>query len=920
MDRRITLRGRDEERAALDRLLDAARSGDSGALLVRGAPGIGKTALLEYAIDSAPDFRRLRAVGVQSEMELPFAGLHQLCAPVLDRLDRLPEPQRQALRVAFGLSGGGVPDRFVVGLAALSLLSDAAEDQPLLCAVDDSQWLDQESVLALAFVARRLLAESVAIMFVTREPAEELSGLPELLVEGLDADEARSLLASAIPGLVDEQVRDRIIAETGGNPLALLELPHGLSATEPAGGFDVPEDVPLADRIEQSFLRRLESLPARTRKLLLAAAAEPVGDAALVWRAAERLGLGADAAAPAQTADLIQLGGRVRFRHPLVRSAVYRAATVPDRLAVHGALAEATDPAADPDRRAWHRAQAAGGPDEEVASELERSADGARARGGVAAAAAFLERATELTPDSGRRGGRALAAAQAKFESAAPDAADELLAVAEMCPLDELERARLARVRAEIVYARRRGSDAPPLLLDAARQLESLDPTLARETYLEALGAAMFAGRLYADSGVRKAAEAARAAPAAPRPPRSIDLMLDGMATRFTEGPGAGASPLRRALEAFKNEALDDHDEIMRWLWLCPVVQEMAVHELWDDDAWHAISTRAVRLARDAGALTTLPVALPFLAGVHLHAGEFAAASALIEEAEAITAATGNTGIMYAALVLASWRGGEAEALEVIKAGVEDANARGEGRVLPLAGYAIGVLYNGLGRYELAVESTQRGCEDDDQGFVGWSLAELVEAAARCGKPEIAAAALDRLEERTCAAGTDWALGVLARSRALVSDRDVADALYCEAIERLERTRTAIHLARARLVYGEWLRREKRRVDAREQLRAAHESFSRFGSEAFAERARRELQATGEIARKRSADTREDLTPQEAHIARLARDGLSNPDIGAQLFISPRTVQYHLRKVFMKLDITSRNQLGGVPPSRLNPT
>jgi DNA-binding CsgD family transcriptional regulator/tetratricopeptide (TPR) repeat protein len=920
MERPIALRGRARESATIDGLLDAARSGKSSALVLRGEAGVGKTALLDYAIDSATDLRLLRAVGVQSEMELAYAGLHQLCGPLLDRLDRLPDPQHQALRVAFGLSGGEAPDRFVVGLATLSLLSDAAEDQPLLCAVDDAQWLDDESALALAFVARRLFAESVAIVFATRDLNEGFRGLPALVVEGLSAEDARSLLASVVQGPLDAQVGDRIVAETRGNPLALVELPRGLSAAELAGGFGLIDGKPLAERIERSFLERLEPLPVETRRLLLAASAEPVGDVALLWRAADRLGLAADAAAPAQTAGLIELGARVRFRHPLVRSAIYRAGPVPDRREAHRALAEATDPEADPDRRAWHRAQAAVGPDEKVASELERSAQRAHGRGGVAAEAAFLERAAELTPDSARRGTRALAAAQAKFEAAAPEAAQELLALAERCPLDELQRARLARLRAQIVFARRRGSDAPPLLLDAARQLEALDPALARETYLEALGAALFAGRLYADSGVREAAEAARAAPAAPRVPRSIDLILDGMATRFTEGPGAGAAPLRLALEAFRNEALDGHEEIMRWLWLCPVVQEWALHELWDDDAWGAISTRSVRLAREAGAMTALPVLLPFLAGVHLHSGEFSAASALIKEAEAIAAATGNVDMPYAALVLVAWRGAETEALDLIKAGVEDATARGEGRVLALAGYATGVLYNGLGRYEEALESIRRGCEDDDQGFVGWSLAELVEAAARSGKPEIAAAALHRLEERTRAADTDWALGVLARSQALVSDGDLADALYREGIERLERTRVKIHLARARLVYGEWLRRENRRADAREQLRAAHESFTSFGSEAFSERARRELQATGETARKRSVDTRDDLTPQEAQIARLARDGQSNPEIGAQLFISPRTVQYHLRKVFSKLGINSRNQLRGVPPGRLSAT
>jgi DNA-binding CsgD family transcriptional regulator len=884
--------------------------------VIRGEPGVGKTALLIYAIDSAPDMRLLRAVGVESEMKLAFAGLHQLCAPLLDRLERLPDPQQQALRVAFGLSGGEAPDRFVVGLAALSLLSDAAEEQALLCAVDDAQWLDEESALAIAFVARRLLAESVAILLATRPPAESFSGLPELVLEGLGVDDARWLLTLGIQGLLDEQVRDRIVAETRGNPLALLELPRGLSAAELAGGFGLPEGR-LADHIERSFLRRLEPLPVETRRLLLAAAAEPVGDVLLLWRAAERLGLGADAAAPAQTAGLIEFGSRVRFRHPLVRSAVYHAAAVPDRREVHRALADATDPAADPDRRAWHRAQAATGPDEEVASAVERSAHRAYGRGGVAAAAAFLERAVELTPDSARRGERALAAAQAKFEAAALDIADELLAIAERCPLDELQRARLARLRGHIVFARRRGSDAPPLLLRAAQELETLDPALARETYLEALGAAIYAGRLNGDRGVREAAEAARAAPPGPTPRRSIDLLLDGMATRFTEGPAAGTPQLRRALEAFRDEDLQSEDDIMDWLWLSPIAQQTVLLELWDDDMWHSLATRTVRLAREAGALTALPVALPYLAGINLHAGEFGAAAALIDEADAITSATGNPPLRYAAFVLAAWRGAEAEALEIVEAGVGDAISRGEGRVLGLAGCVTAVLYNGLGRYEAALAAAERACEHDDPGFFGWSLAELVEAAARCGSPEVAVTALGQLEERTSAAGTDWALGIETRSRALVSDGEEADALYREAIERLDRGRMAVHLARARLVYGEWLRRVKRRRDAREQLRTAHDTLSRMGAEAFAERARRELQATGETARKRSLDTRAVLTSQEAQIARLARDGLSNPDIGAQLFISPRTVQYHLHKVFAKLDITSRNQLGRVSPCRL---
>jgi DNA-binding CsgD family transcriptional regulator len=707
-------------------------------------------------------------------------------------------------------------------------------------------------------------------------------------------------------------VQDRIVAETRGNPLALLELPQGLTAVELAGGFGRPDVQPLASQIEQSFLRRIGSLSDATQRLLLAAAAEPVGDVLLLRRAAERIGIGTDAAAAAEAAGLIEFGARVRFRHPLVRSAAYRAAAPADRRDVHRALAEATDPESDPDRRAWHRAHAAMEPDEAVAVELERSADRAQSRGGVAAAAAFLERATELTPDPARRAERALAAARAKFEAGSSDAADELLTSAELGPLDEFQRARLARLRAQIIFARRRGSDAPPLLLDAARRLEALDGGLARETYLEGLGAAIFAGRLSERLGVREAAEAARAGPPGPQPPQLIDVLLDGVATRVTDGYVAGVPPLRRALDAFRREAAHG-DDILRWLWLaCPVAPEPIAPELWDDETWHELAVRAVRLARNAGALAVLPVALAYRAGVHVHAGEFAAASALLEEAEVITNATGNAPLSYTSLVLAAWRGEETRASELIEAGIQEATARGEGRAIGLAGYVTAVLYNGLGRYEPACTGARRACEHDDLGFFGWSLVELVEAAARCGADEEAASALRQLEERTLASGTDWALGVRARSRALLSADRAAEHLYREAIERLGRCRVAVHLARAHLVYGEWLRGENRRIDAREQLRTAFEMLQQFGAAAFAERARRELLATGESVRRGMVEARHVLTMQEAQIARLAGDGLTNPEIGAELFISPRTVEWHLHKVFTKLDVDSRRQLRGV--------
>jgi DNA-binding CsgD family transcriptional regulator len=908
----MLLRGRRVECLALDRLLEAAHAGGSAVLVLRGEAGIGKTALLGYAAERAEGWRVLRASGVESEMELPFAGVQQLCAPLLEGLTRLPAPQREALMTAFGLSAGARPDRFLVGLAVLSLLSDAAEEQPLLGLIDDAQWLDRSSAQVLAFVARRLEADSIVLLFAERGRGEldDLVGLRDLQLDGLTEAHARELLASVLTGPLDERVRERLIAETRGNPLALLELPHGLPPAELAGGFAFDSELPLPGRIEESFRQRAERLPADSRRLMLVAAAEPVGDPTLLWGAAERLDLGPEAAGPAEAAGLLTIGARVTFRHPLLRSAIYRAASPEERRSAHQALAATTDPRIDPDRRAWHRAQAALLPDEDVAAELERSADRARARGGLAAAAAFLERAAALTPDPASRARRTLTAAQIKHEAGAPTAALKLLAAAEEGPLDELQRARLERLRGQLAFALRRGSDAPPLLLAAARRLEPVNAELARETYLEALAAAIFAGRLGSARGMQDVAEAARASPPAQQPARTIDLLLDGLASRFTDGYAAGVPQLRRALEAMSRDEGHSEDDI-RWLWLaCRIAPD-----LWEDEAWHELAMRQLQLARDAGALSVLPLAATYRAGVHVHAGEFAAAAALIEEADAITEATGNAPLGYTSLVLAAWRGHEAHALELIEASRKDAAGRGEGRAITLAEYATAVLYNGLGRYREALAAAQRASEHEDLGLFGWALIELVEAAARSREPQFGADALERLSERTRLSGTDWALGIEARSRALLREGQSAEVLYLEATERLGRCRIKVHLARAQLLYGEWLRRENRRIDARETLRAAHELFTTMGADAFAERTARELLATGERARKRTADTRGQLTAQETQIAELAREGHSNPEIGAQLFISPRTVEYHLHKVFTKLEISSRNELQRVLPS-----
>ncbi len=915
------MRGRAPECAALGRLIAAARSGPSQVLVLRGEAGIGKTALLGYAIEQAQGFRVIRTAGVESEMELAFAGLQHFCGPLSSHLDALPNPQREALDIAFGMSSGPAPDRFLIGLAVLSLLAAAAEHQPMLCVVDDAQWLDRVSLQTLAFVTRRLASEPVAMLFGVRGGAEEeLTGLPQLTVGGLRAADAGALLSSAIPGLLDDRVRDRIVAETQGNPLALLELPRDLTAEELAGGFGWPDGGRLAGHIEQAFLRRVQQLPAETQTLLLTAATDPLGDAALLARASERLGISMDALAPAEGADLIELGTRVRFRHPLVRSAIYRSAQPLARRRIHGALAEATDPLTDPDRRAWHRAHAAAGTDETTAAELEQSADRAQARGGILAAAAFLQRATELTSDPALRGLRALAAAQSKHDAAAYDAARELLAIADMAPLDPLARARAARLRAKITFAESRVgtdgstavSDAAIGLLDAAKDLENLDDDLARETYLDAVGAAMYGGRLCPRGGAVEVAEPARLAPAGSRPPRPSDLLLDGLAMRITHGAAASAQTLRDALSLISREA--DRPGNTSWMWQAfPIALESATHEVWDDQMWHHLATRAVQIARDVGALSVLPSALIYRAGVHVHAGELDAAAELVQEADAISAATGHAPIRYHSLILAAWRGTEPEAMPLIDAAMRDGAARGEGRLLGAMGYAAGVLNNGLGRYELAFHAARRACEHEDLGLYSWCLIELIEAAARCGEQDTATKALDQLEERALAGESDWAVGMVARSRALLAADDDAEARYREAIERLSSTRISVHLARAHLIYGEWLRRCQRRADARAALTVAHESFVSMGAEAFAGRAQRELLATGAKVRKRSAGSSsasaQTLTAQEAQIARMAGQGLTNQEIAAQLFISSHTVEWHLRKVFAKRGITSRRQL-----------
>jgi DNA-binding CsgD family transcriptional regulator len=888
------LHGRRAECEMLDRLVADVRTGRSRVLVLRGEPGTGKTALLDYLSQTAAGCRVARVTGVRPETEMTFAGLHQLCAPFLDRLGHLPDPQRDALRTAFNMHDGNVPGRFAAGMATLSLLSDLTRERPLVCVVDDAQWLDQASAQVLAFVARHLAAAPVAVIFAVRPPDDgrDLVGLPEFQLRALADADARTLLDSALIGPLDERVRNQIIAEARGNPQALLELTRGLTPEELAGGFGLPGVVPVPSRIEEDYRRQLALLPGPTQLLLLIAAAEPGGDPVLVWRAAGHLGVRAEAAEPAVAAGLVEFGGRVRFCQPQARAAIYRAAAPRPRRSVHGALAETADSDLSPDQRAWHRAYATLHLDEDVAAELIRSAGQARARGGLAAAAAFGERAAELTPDPACRARRALAAAQAKREAGALDAARRLLAVAQGGPLDELGRARAELLRAQLAERPGHYRNGGLLLLDVARRVEPLDAGLAREAYREAFGAALTAARLGLAGGIIQIAEAVQAASSS-RSPSATDLLLDGLAALVTDGHAVGMPMLSRAVRAFRDEAVPAADEL-RWLPFACRMSRVA----WDDESWHVLSARVIEHARQAGALTVLPDALQDGTALRLATGETAMATAMAREAETVAAATGNPPPPCGALLAAAWRGQEAET-----------------SCLTSAAWATAVLSNGLSRYGEALAAAERASEDPDQlGLATWSLAELIEAAARTGALDRASGALRRLSEATSAAGTDWALGIQARSTALLSADEHAEPLYLEAIERLGRTRIRAELARAHLLYGEWLRRQGRRRDAREQLRTAHQMLDAMEMEGFAERARKELLATGETARKRTIETVNELTAQEEQIAGLARNGYTNPEIGARLFISPRTVEWHLRKIFTKLGIGSRKELRAALP------
>jgi len=904
------LRGRRSECESLTTLLSDARTGQSQVIVLCGDAGIGKTALLQFLLDNADGYGVSRTAGVESEMELAFASLHQLCIPFLDRLDRLPLPQRTALDTTFGLASGAPPDRFVVGLGVLNLLSSAAEEQPLLCVIDDAQWLDQASAQTLEFVARRLRAEPLAMVFALRTTDEQpiLTALPQLPVRGLNNRGAADLLDSVLAGRLDAQVRDRLVAETHGNPLALLELPRELASAGRAPGNDNSPSTSLASRLEEGFLRKLESLSGQARQLMVLSAADPVGDVDLVRRAVQRLGIGDEAISAAESTGMLELRHRVEFRHPLVRSAVYRAAVPEERRTVHQALADVTDPVGDPDRQAWHRSRAAAGPDESVATALEESADRALGRGGLTAAAAFLEAAATLTPEPDHRAQRSLAAAQAKATAGVFDDALSLLAEAQAGPLDETESARVDLLQARISHYSEGGNKGLPLLLAAAARLEPLDPKLARETYLDAFAAAMFAGRLASGSGIgmRQVAEAIREIQL-PAAAGKSDVMLQGIGVLFTDGYAAAAPGLLDTVRAFGSDELT-LDESVRFAWLAAC----AATDLFDDDNWDILTNRHLTAIREIGALSVLPVALNSRIIYDLYSGDLAEAEALVAECAWVAEVTGgqNTMMPYGEVCLSAIRGDAARTEPRFRKLLEDVTARGEGVGLNMIGWFQAVMFSGLGRHEEALTAARMAAASPlELGPPKWALAEVVEAGVHSENTAEATLAFEQLSSFTQASGTDAALGVEAGRRALLHSGRTAEDDYREEAERLARTTLQVERARAQLRYGEWLRREGRRAEARNQLRYAFEAFSAMGLEGFAERARQELAATGESVRRRTVESTGNLTAQETHIARLAAEGLTNSEIGDTLFLSARTVEWHLRKVYTKLGVQTRRDL-----------
>jgi DNA-binding CsgD family transcriptional regulator len=895
---------RQTERAAIDGVLDAVRGGFSDALVLRGGPGVGKSTLLQYAVVAAPDLRVSSIGGVESEISMEFGGLHQLLVPCLAQLDELPPPQRSALRVAFGQEAGPPPERFLVGLATLTLLSRAAEAQPLLCIVDDAHWLDPESAQVLGFVARRLHADRIGLIAAVGEPASQqvLEQLPTITVDGLPDAEARELLSSVAGGALNAQAVDRILTDTRNNPLALVELGTQYTADQLSGRAGLPEPLPLGQRLQEHFLRQVRGLQPDAQAFALLAAADPGGERGQLWRAAAQAGIDPDlASAGAAEAGVLEFpGNSVRFRYPLLRSAVYHGASAADRRHAHHALSEV----GSSELRVWHLAAAAIVPDEALAAELQHTAERAGTRGGYATRAALLRRSADLTPDDARRAEREVALADARLMAGDPVGAQHMLGGALPRLTNAIARVQAQRLEGAIRFAQGDAAEAARILASASQALAD-DDRMARDTMLLALQAAIWAG----PAQTREIARAARVFPRVREACASVaDLLLEGYSARFTIGYRASVPPLRAAVTAL---LADDLDPAVGLRWFA--LGTAAAGSLWDDQAAFALSDRWEKMARAAGAFTTLPVALAFHAVSESMAGHFREAdtrSALMLEVLTMNSGPAVLGVnSRGSGLLLAYRGRLTEAHATGLAQVRESAARGQGGPADIGRYIVAVADLFGGDYEAAMSSAQTVLEDDPAYTAEVTLPELIQAAVRAGDYEAAATAHKTLSERALAAGTPWALGLRARCEALLAEGADAEGFYRESISQLKRSRMAVDLARAHLLYGQWLRRAKRRRDARYELRTAHDMFAAMGADQLAGWTAAELRATGEHARARTPETAVDLTPQETRVADLAATGAPDSEIAAQLFISPSTVDYHLRKVFRKLNVTSRTQL-----------
>ena len=908
----LRILGRSAERSRLTEMLLSAHAGRGTSLVIQGEAGIGKSALLDDLAANAVDTWVCRVAGVESEMELPFASLQQLCGPTLSHVADLSVLHRSTLEKVFGLTTGSPPDRFSVGMALLDLVAVVTQSQTMLWLVDDAQWLDQASRRTIGFACRRLRGERLAAFVALRDTpgGRDLAGLPQMRLEGLTRQDAGRLFDSVVPGPTDPLVRDRIIAETRGNPLALLELPRTWTAAELVEGFSEPEREPVDFQLERAFAKRLGNLPGETRILLTLAAAEPKGDPAILWSAADEMGLDWRAAGAAEAEGLIDFNQRVHFRHPLVRATAYRTAPLPERLAVHAALAAVTDPVHDADRRAWHRASSTVAYDEDIALELEQSAERAKSRGGILAAAALLERAARLTPDPFLLAERTMAAARAQRAAGSLESALRLLDTLTPEPPSELRSAQVERLRGKIAFDQKRESEAAELLLSSARRLEPLDLTLARETHFEALAAAVWAKPQNGNDLVRTAAKAAHALPRGDDVRSTAELLLQALAARITEGYETAAPAIQSSLEAVREHHVEpaEFDDLL-WMAGNRVAGILAV-ESWDFDTWHLLAHRQVDVTREAGALVQLQFALNFLANNVVVTGDVRAAEDLIDEERRLATITGVPPVAYGGLLVAAHRGDRSIGVPMVEAAIEAATKDGQGRAVAFLNCVNAVLNNGLGRHRHALVSARHVIEDDTLGYQTLAIGELAEAAYHVGDDDQVRAAAIWMRRRADAVPTQWALAMSARVQALSERSSAAEGLYRQSISHFTDTPLRVELARSHLLLGEWLRRQGSQESASEHLGIALDAFRAMGVNAFAKRARGELFAT--MRRRNRAfvdDPSARLTAQELEIAELAQQGLSNREIGARLFLSHRTVEWHLGNVFAKVGVSTRRRL-----------